>query len=441
VTGAGALFNAPRHAHLLTFRPPATGDEHPPMTQPNQASSRTSRFTEKREALLSTAALLFNERGVKGATLSDVAATVGLVKNSVTYYYRKKEDLATACFVRAIAVYGELAEQAAKRPTVAERVHELFRQLALRLVAIEAGQQPMLILFNDLRALPHPQVDEVFTAYTQMFRRVRSLLKGPETAGLSREELNARGHILLSLLNGLRTFVQRHEAHEYGRIAERAADIVLHGMAGRAAGWVGAGAEAAWHLDSQSDMAPGSFLRSATELINELGYRGASVTKISDRLNVTKGAFYYHNDNKDDLVTQCFGHTFGIVRQALSLSQATPGTAWDHLCMTARGLVRYQLSAAGPLLRLTAISALTDPAHRARITEATNRLTERMTNLIVDGVMNASIRPLDASLAAQIALNGINAAAELRRWSPHADVDNAAQLYARPLLLGLLQPR
>ena len=32
-------------------------------------------------------------------TLADVAAKVGLITTSVTYYYRKKDDLAAACFM------------------------------------------------------------------------------------------------------------------------------------------------------------------------------------------------------------------------------------------------------------------------------------------------------------------------------------------------------
>ena len=35
--------------------------------------------------------------------------------------------------------------------------------------------------------------------------------------------------------------------------------------------------------------------------MNEHGYLGASVQKISERLNVTKGAFYHHIEAKDDL--------------------------------------------------------------------------------------------------------------------------------------------
>ena len=43
------------------------------------------------------------------------------------------------------------------------------------------------------------------------------------------------------------------------------------------------------------------FLLAATKLMNREGYRGASVDKISAELKVTKGSFYHHNADKDEL--------------------------------------------------------------------------------------------------------------------------------------------
>src|ERR1700691_5657223 len=74
------------------------------MDLPDSIPRQTRRFEQKREAILDAAATLFNEKGVRGATLQDVAQSVGLMTNSITYYYRKKEDLATACLLRTIEV-------------------------------------------------------------------------------------------------------------------------------------------------------------------------------------------------------------------------------------------------------------------------------------------------------------------------------------------------
>ena len=43
--------------------------------------SSTLRFAEKRELILDGAARLFNRRGIKAGTLSEVAASVGLATN------------------------------------------------------------------------------------------------------------------------------------------------------------------------------------------------------------------------------------------------------------------------------------------------------------------------------------------------------------------------
>ena len=66
------------------------------------------------------------------------------------------------------------------------------------------------------------------------------------------------------------------------------------------------------------------------------------------------------------------------------------------------------------------------------------RLTERFASVLVDGLVDGSVRAQDLSVAAYVLASAINAAAELRRWVPGISADNAARWYARPALLGLL---
>ena len=403
------------------------------------AAAETSRYQEKREAILAAAALLFNEHGLKGATLADIAGSVGLVTNSVTYYYRKKEDLAQACMLRSIAAFEAIAvAAAASHYSVAERVRAYFRGHAQRLAAIEDGSHAPLIFFNDIRALPEPQAAEAFAAYTAMFRRVRALLKGPPTARLGRDDLNARTHIVLSIANWMGPWIGRYEATEYGRVADRVSDILVRGIAGAGSVWSAPDSAAdrrpAPDLESTSE----AFLRAATGLVNEQGYRGASVDKIAARLNLTKGSFYHHNDNKLDLISACFDRTFAVMRQALVHAEASPGSGWERACTAARSLVQFQLSAEGPLLRATATSALPDPARREQVRSTLHRLTERMTSVLVDGMVDGSVRPLDPAVAAQTLVAAINAAAELQRWVPAATPASAADLYVRVAFEGVL---
>jgi len=457
-TGAArtARHNAPRSSH----KPAAP--QTPMLTEPTPTRTppSTARYQEKREAVLNAAAVLFNQSGVKGATLSHIASSVGLVTNSVTYYYRKKEDLATACFLRTIEAFNGLAAAAAAHSGTAARIAAFYAELARLLADIEHGRHAPMVTFNDIRALPSPHAEQVFAAYTDMFRQVRGLLMAPraglspagkvaephlpekseQTSHLTRHDLNARGHIVLSAANNLRQWIGRYEVEEYPRVAQRLADIVLHGLPAAGATWQAADGERHWRLDDDTGGASDAFLRAATVLVNEQGYRGASVDRISARINVTKGSFYHHNDNKHDLISECFDRTFAVVRRALSLAEDGPGSGWSRACAAARALVRYQLSERGPLLRSTAVSALPDDAHRDRVRRTLLRLTERMTSVVVDGMIDGSIRPLDPHIAAQASITAINAAAELHRWVPSATIDNAADLFVRPALQGVLCP-
>ena len=70
-------------------------------------------------------------------------------------------------------------------------------------------------------------------------------------------------------------------------------------------------------------------MRVATLLVNEQGYHGALIDKISAQLHVTKGSSYHHyhhhqnddNDNKQDLIFTCFERTFAVLRRGLSLAE------------------------------------------------------------------------------------------------------------------------
>jgi AcrR family transcriptional regulator len=410
------------------------------MTDLVRTAPSTKRYVEKRDAIVSAASGLFNERGVIGAAFGDVAASVGLTKNSITYYFRKKEDLTVACFIQAIEVYEALVDQAKAASDVTQRVSELIRSVVQLQGDIVSGTRPPIVMFHEIRALPHPHVDTVFLAYTRMFRRVRDLLLGPESAHWTRDQLNARAHLLLSLAYGVKPIIERYEPEDYPRLAQRYADVVLNGLGAPASRWLNVGRESEWLALVPDQDLKSQFLRAATELINEQGYAGASVSRIAERLNLTKGGFYYYNDNKDELILQCFEQSAATVRRAISLTEAYGGAAWEGLASFTRGLVRFQMSENGPLLRSAANSALPDPSQGQRVTAELGRVRERIAGVVVSGLVDGSVRPLDPSLAAHILLTGITSASELRRWVKGISEDNAADLFARPLMMGLLSP-
>src|SRR6478609_3751676 len=110
----------------------------------------TARFQDKRETILDGAARLFNQQGINGGMLSEVARDVGLAPNSLTYYYRRKEDLACACLERAMEAMGACADAAARARTLEERIRGFITGYLDLLAEIAQGRHPELILFNEI---------------------------------------------------------------------------------------------------------------------------------------------------------------------------------------------------------------------------------------------------------------------------------------------------
>jgi len=415
-----------------------------PDLRPRPVASRageapTARHLEKRELLLDAAARCFNERGVRGAGLADIGASVGLGTTSVTYYFRRKEDLTAACMLRAIDAFSQLAEEAASASGVEARIARFAGNFCRLLTDIESGAHPQLISFNDVRALTGPAADTVFAAYTQMFRRMRELLRGSATAGLNATEFNARAHLTLSAFNAFRSWANRYEPDDYPSRVEHLVDVLLHGVG--TVGSTGRAVDLDMGLPEQpAGDTPSDFLRVAAHLINEQGFRGVSIEQIAARLNLTKGSFYHHLDTKHDLIVACFKHSFEVLREALRQAADAQGCGAQRLQAMASALMRHQMSEAGPLLRWSAVSAVTDPVERDAVTRAIRRLQERMGGLLIEGMQDGSIRVLDQSVTAQYLLQSINAAVELHRWVRHVDLSTVDALYVHPVLQGVLSP-
>lgn len=397
---------------------------------------QTARYERKRETILEASAHLFNARGLNGTTISDVAQSVGLTTTSVTYYYRRKEDLAAACVTRAVEALDELvalAEAEADPPARLRRFAHLYFALQ---EDIAAKRRPTFINFWDLRAMTGSGADQAGAAFSDVFRRFRRWFAAADGRALSRAEQNARTHLLFSAVLWAKEWVSRFETDDYGRAAESFADVLIHGVAGPGAVWNAAAVASPPPPPVLTEVSREAFLRAATELVNEQGYRGASVDRISAKLRVTKGSFYHHNENKDDLVAQCFARSFEVIRAAHRAAPREFGPGWLRLCHIAATLVRYQRSEHGPLLRYSAMSAMPQTMRRDLLLDY-DRLSQRTAGIIVDGIADGSIRPVDPTIAALVVTGAINAAAELHHWVHDADEDAAVEEFIRPCLVGI----
>jgi AcrR family transcriptional regulator len=418
----------------------ATSEDSLPAKTAGKPAASTARYARKKLAIVAAASEILNRDGVKGMTLANVAASVGLITTSVTYYFKRKEDLAVACFLEGIEQFDALIAQALREPDAPSRLRrflDLWLDLNRRIATGEAHQVPV---FNDIRSLQKPQRTEVVEAYMRFFAKVCQLFGDDEFPWLDDNNRRARAHLITEQIFWTVAWLPRYDLEDYDRIRDRMFELFAHGLVGAGREWNPVALSLQDILATDPQPTPReTFLIAATRLINERGYRGASVEKISARLNVTKGSCYHHNEAKDDLVVECFDRSFEAIRRIQRAVTGREENHWWKLSTIAATLLDYQLSDRGPLLRTSALSAV-PLAIRYEMVRKSNRVSDRFASIISDGIATGCIRAVDPFIAAQMLTMTLNASAEIHWWVPDAPPSAATDLYAKPMLMGIFAP-
>lgn len=396
----------------------------------------TARFERRKEAVLAAAIEVLNKEGLKGMTLADVAAKVDLTTTSVTYYYRRKELLAVDCFLHGLRRLEAMVEAAGREEELASRIGALLDEHLALQTRVRAKAEPPLTIFSDVRALSDEHRAPVAEAYRALFDKVQALFAAPGYFHLDRLARAARAHMLLEQLYWSSAWLSRYDVEDFPRLRARMFDILCKGLAAPGRAFAPTPLDIA---PRQADAATETFLRAATPLINERSYRGASVSGIAARLNLTKGSFYHHMEAKDDIVVACFDRTFEVIRATQEAALAAAPDQWAALSSSVASLVSRQAEPDGLLLRFSALQALPEGVRASAVWRA-DRVSQRFASMIADGAADGSIRPVDPFLAAQMVSAAVNAAADLIAWTDGLTPQQVTDIYARPALTGLLTP-
>jgi AcrR family transcriptional regulator len=400
-------------------------------------ASGPDRFERRRADIIAAAIPVLNGHGFKGMRLTAVAELIGLRATGVTYYFPRKEELAVACLESGYAIFHDLLDQAEQAPDAASRIARLIALFVERDAAVRRGEVMPLSSFSAIRALEGEHRERVAEGYMRMFRRVRSLLETPELAHLDKIGRTIRALVLLEQLYWANVWLGDFDLDHFPRLAKRMTDIVTNGIV-PAGGAIDLG-----DLDLRAaiepvDTAKESFLMAATRQINEHGYRGASVDRISAALNVTKGAFYHHNEAKDELVAACFRRSFGIAREAQRRVALMPGNELHRLSVAVVGLIRFQLGPEGPLLRTSVLSSMPQE-HQVEIISQSYKVSRQFSAMIADAVADGSARPVDPAVAGALLHAAINVASDMRILAISRDDDIVGRFVQ--VLFGGLSPQ
>lgn len=403
-----------------------------------ELANERPRYAARREAILTAAGEALAQEGLAGFTLAAVAKRMGLHPVSLTYYFKRKEELVSACLLQGADRYDAMLDQAAAASSPPERLAAFVRAYFELQRRIALGEEPPLAPLDEVRTLWRAKDDPVDMRYQDLRQRIADLLVGEGQPAPEAWRQRLLSRLILQQLASSEAWLADYALDDYPRVAERVAEIMTFGLAGPGQRWPQDLA-----LDDTEptgcELVRERFLIEATDLINREGWTGASVDRISARLKVTKGSFYHHHADKDELVGACFDRSFAILDEALARARAED-TGWRRLFLAAaplaisqahngrrRILRRYALRLAPPELR---------PGLERRIRQTANGLA----GLICDGIGDGSLRPVDPTIAAHLILAMINSALMLDRI-PQLTPEVTLYGYVRPALRGVFSVR
>jgi AcrR family transcriptional regulator len=410
--------------------------------------SRSVQHDAKRIAILSEAASLFNTLGVRATTLGDIAERLGLTKTSLYNYVKTKEELIYQCYTAALdRHHSTLDEAESKHDSAAERIALFYRRQFENWLAAREGRGSYTAALSEIASLKGPHREEVEARYLSMFIRIRQFLRDDIADGSVRncDTTSATRGILGSIPF---TFIGMLEMTDEAvmEVADQSLDILFHGLSVNTGEYVCSPLRLEWNGDRQGTvfdrqhqnrLKQEAFFKVGTWFFNRQGFGGTSLDEIAEHLNVSKGAFYYHIKNKEDLLFRCYQHSLDItdrIYQRVAGIDTGGVQKVEHIC---RGIFYVQNSDQGPLIRFSSLQAL-PLKRRSTILERMWASNHRFGDFIREGIDDGGVRPVDVRVAERMISGALNASMDMKSWRRIDDIDAAACDYFDLFINGLL---
>jgi len=418
------------------------------MDGPASPFNRTAQHDAKRMAILSQAARLFNHQGTRATTLRDIADSLGLSKTSLYYYVKTKEELVYQCYMAALAHHHDTLDE------IESSQKDAFARLSAFILrhfddwqAAQAGLAPHRAVLLEIPGLQPAHRKEVEARYIDLFRRLRDCLReGIAAATLRPCDPTSTVLAILGSLDWTFSWLHSLGADKVAAAAHQTITVLSHGLSSagqdyrplpithqpiQTMTWQG------FNRQEQHRLKQEAFYRTGTWFFNRKGFDGTSLDEIAEHLNVSKGAFYYHIRNKEDLLFNCYERSLAITEMINEEVVSNSTSGLERVAQTCHRMFFLQNCAEGPLIRYNSITAL--PMDRRKLILArTKRVNERFGEFLTAGVADGSVRAVDTFVAQQLIAGAINASMEIGLWRKTDDMDSAARDYFDVFFNGLL---
>jgi AcrR family transcriptional regulator len=309
-----------------------------------------------------------------------------------------------------------MAETEEKSTTGLECLLNFVRLFFARGDEIGQRRRPHVAMLTEIPTLATEQRKEIQGRVDQHFNKLMGFIsRGIDDGSISDCAPVPTTQAFLSLVNWSYVWYGRIPFEKRAATVEQLVELIMHGISARpyALGDIefpelNKRLPDGFDRDEQNDLKRIAFLRAGSMMFNQRGYMGTSLDEIASQLDVTKGAFYYHIKNKEDLLYQCFKRTLELENQMIELASDAGKNGAEKIELMLRYLFNIQNNDQGPLIRYRSLPSMSQD-HRQDILQMTEGTSERIGNLIAEGVDDGSIRGVTPAIVEKVIAGAVDA--------------------------------
>ena len=224
---------SPAGSKAASARPSARAAQArtPPPDSPwARAPEREQQREAKRQAVLSTAAQMFNERGFHATSLDDIAARLHVTKPTLYYYVKNKDEILLACVKKGLHMTLDGIE--ASRAAGGNAVDQL--RACMRVYA-DIVTQPFgmcLIRVGD-EEVPEPSRTELRRMKSEIDQAFRRLVaQGVQEGSVAPCDPKITAFVIAGALSWIGRWYQPGGEYSAEQVAEQCINTLLRGVLG-----------------------------------------------------------------------------------------------------------------------------------------------------------------------------------------------------------------
>jgi AcrR family transcriptional regulator len=401
--------------------------------------SKTNQHDQKYKTIISAASELFNIHGTRGTTLTQIADRLELTKTSLYYYVKTKEELVHQCYLNTCIEMQVMVENAVNIEGLAiDKIEHLLRQNFDCWNDIINGNRGHLAGLTEIASLSPQHQKEISEYYRNFVIQVISLIKAGQIDGSMQDVEPAKtSNAIWGTILWLPIWLNDIEESDRESAFKEWLTIIKSGLKNSDSPFTFKDfifeevlmAPAGFDKKEQNRKKQEAFFRAGTMFFNQKGFKGTSLDELAKSLGVTKGAFYYHIKNKDDLLSKCFERTLNIEDIVLEEASLLTDTGVNKLAYAAQRLFDIQVGEQGPLIRYATMWSFSSEK-RKQMEIATSKIRNQIGEMIKQGIKDKTIRDTSLLVAENIIAGAIESIPDMN-FSMDGNIvsDDAASFY------------